>query len=326
MSFIFIPCISIANTFSAQEVRSAPEVNPFKNCHGFLKTGLENDNWSNLNGNDEGYTHGHRTQIIRHCDSGADISISWDSHFFTEIIGFYELPTEDKLVVMSRFERETRLAIEYTNWRDFDQEIYQTAEFTIGSLSRDNLGLAGMEHKAFHDFMSSFTDASDFENQRNEHGDIVIDRFDILKYDYIREDREENFFGGKIAFGKSYSLDGLRKICDDQCVDYFRTEAGVEILSLKHGSNVYIFSEINKRMPYPLDALSIFASIKAQRNEGIDGVYNEASFGLKFRIPGSKFQLYCAFKKREFAGERGPVSELDNDEDDITYIGLYTPI
>ncbi len=66
---------------------------------------------------------------------------------------------------MSRFEEEDRLTMEYTNWRDFDQKLYQTAALTIGSLSRDKFGLAGMEHKAFHDFMSSFTDTSDLKTK-----------------------------------------------------------------------------------------------------------------------------------------------------------------
>ncbi len=83
--FIFIPHISIANTFPVQEVESAPEANPFKNCQPFLKTNLENDNWFISSGNDEGYTHGHLIQIIRRCDSGADISISWNSRFLRKL-------------------------------------------------------------------------------------------------------------------------------------------------------------------------------------------------------------------------------------------------
>ena len=338
----FVPSVSLAVTFVVKnnvvnepiETQEFEKIESTKRCQYFLKTSFENDNFG-ANGNDDGYTHGHLTSITRSCDSGRDISINLDSRLFTKSLGGYTLPTNE-IIFLHLFEEENRVNIEYTDWRDFSK-MYQTAGLTVGTRSRDKMRLAGLEQKLFHDTFGSFT-LEDLGIQRKRpnsttdessasqtsSGDKSFEAYslDIPEYDYWDENKDSEFFGGNIAVGKSYSLNGLRKICEKQCIDYFRTEAGVELVSLKKGSNIYIFSEIDKRMPHPLEAFSIVASIKAQKNEDIDGTYNESSLGLRFRA--EKFQLHYVFKKRNLPEGWSQFIEYD-DDDRIAYFGLEIP-
>ena len=345
----FIPHISLAVTFMSinnvvnepSEVQEFHEVKLFKNCQYFLKTSLANDNFFTLiqNDNDDGYTHGHLTSINKNCDSGRDINVALDSRLFTEVLWYYESPAnDDKVIILHRFEEENRVNIEYTDWRDFSK-MYQTVGLTIGTLSRDKMRLAGVEQDMFHAMFGSvtledlgiykkrpvsITDSELTTDQASNENSELTRLYYIPDYDYQYEDENRKFIGGHIAFGKSYSLDGLKKICDKQCIDYFRAEAGMEIISLEKGSNVYVFSEIGKRMPHPLEALSVFASLKFQKNEGVDSTYRESSFGLRFRA--SMFQLHYVIKKRNLPDGGNPLIPYDNDEDDIAFFGIQIPL
>lgn len=315
--FLLVPEISIAIKPVTQEhITGDAEAIPLQEkCQYFLKTGLENDNWSVLtkNGNDEGYTHGHLTHIIKRCDSGEDINIIVNSRLFTDPVITYR-SAEGDIKTRTRFEEVNTLTISHTDWRAFN-EIYKTAGLTIGHLSRNKMRLAGKEQELFHDSLSSL----DYGEQDAKTGDTVTG---IFEYEYLPEDKERTFVGGYIAVGKSYSLDNLREICVNQCNDYFRTEAGLEFISLKHGSNIYIFSEIEKSTLW--DALSIFASFKAQRNEGSDGIYSEGSLGLKLRI--SQFQFHYLIKKRQLPHGGSQAIEYDTDEDYIAFVGIEIPL
>ena len=306
------------------EAQKPQETKLFKNCKYSLKTSLENDHYLALNGdngNDDGYTHGHLTRITKSCDSGKDINLYLDSRLFTETLGYYESTTPEGIIVLHLFEEENRASLELTEWRDFSK-MYPTIGVTIGTLSRNKLRLAGLEQQMFHDILDSSTLGG--QGSDEDPNQITTGRFNIAKYNYLDEDNNNReFFGGHIALGKNYSLDGLREICASPCIDYFRTEAGMEILSLKHKSNIYIFSEIDKRMPHPLEAFSVFASIKAQKNKDIKGLYNESALGLRFRA--KKFQLHYIIKKRSLPDEWSHVMEYDTDEDRLVFIGFEVP-
>lgn len=324
---------SAANESS--ETQESQKINPEKNCRYFLTTGLENDTLfaiGSSNNIDDGYTHGHLTRLTRSCDSGVDLNITLDSRLFTEFSGFYITP-EDEIIVTNFFEEENRLSVEYTDWRNFN-EIYQSVGLTVGHLSRNKRRFAGLEQELFHKLFGSLYSKSVRKtlrpinpnpdpNRLEPYGETVTLRpSDIAEYEYLPQNKNREFFGGKIAFGKSYSLEDLGKICAKQCADYFRTEAGLELLSLKHGSNIYIFSEIDKSLPQPLKAFSLFASIKIQKNEG-GSSYNETSLGLKYSF--SEYQLHFIFKKRNLPSGGNPVIEYDTDEDDIVFLGLQIP-
>ena len=311
-------------------VQEAQPTNFFINCQYFLKTSFENDNFG-ANGNDTGYTHGHLTRIIKRCDSGRDINISLDSRLFTKIIDKYKLPINETIFVQ-RFEEENKINIEYTDWRDFSK-MYQTAGLIVGIRSRDKTRLAGLEQKLFHNILGHLTiEALEYiclttgessNSQRTPENTGIEPLISCVPvYDYRQEDKNEEFFGGNIAVGKSYSLNGLKKICEKQCIDYLRTEVGIEFISLKKGSNIYIFSELDKSMPKPLEALSILASMKVQQNKGIRGNYRESALGLRYRA--SQFQLHYVFKQRSLPEDWDQFIEYD-DEDNMVFFGLEIP-
>lgn len=308
------------------EMQEAETIEPSEPCQYFLQISLENDNFG-ANGNDKGYTHGHLTRITKSCNSGRDISISLVSRLFTETTGFYILE-DGEVIEVQFFEEENRIHIEDINWRDF-RKIYQRRGLTIGTFSRDELLLSGLEQKMFHKAFGNVKlkkqrPTNPSKNQQNSSAK-PLNIVDIPNYKYLNEKgHNREFVGGNIAFGKSYSLDGLREICDEHCIDYFRTEAGIEISSLKHSSNVYISSEIDKSLPHPLEAFSVFASIKAQKNDDINGIYNESAFGLRFRA--DKFQLHYILKKRSLPEEWNKLIEYDNDEDEMVFFGIQIEI
>ena len=316
----------------SSETQESQKINSKKNCRYFLTTGLENDTLL-LTNRDDGYTHGHLTRLTKSCDSGVDLNITLDSRLFTEFYGFYRTP-ENKIIMKNFFEEENRLNVEYTDWRNFS-EIYQSVGLSVGHLSRNKRRFAGLEQELFHKLFGSLYSKSvqktmfkpvnpNPDPNRLEPYEAVryTNISGITEYEYLPQDKNREFFGGRIAFGKSYSLADLEKICAKQCTDYFRTEAGLELLSLKHGSNIYIFSEIDKNLPQPLKAFSLFASIKIQKNERSSS-YNETSLGLKYSF--SEFQLHFIFKKRNLPEDGNPVIEYDKDEDNIVFFGLQIP-
>ncbi|MCY4512558.1 MAG: hypothetical protein OXB86_02590 [Bdellovibrionales bacterium] len=335
----FIPAAPKNIENESSETQVSQKINPKNNCRYFLTTGLENDTLFAIgshNSVDDGYTHGHLTRLTKSCDSGVDLSIALDSRLFTDFYGF-KISPEDEIIVTSFFEEENRLNVEYTDWRNFSKS-YQSVGLTVGHLSRNKRRFAGLEQELFHKLFGSTsrkdvkisyrrksrTLPKDETSSRLEPVEQVIDDLtsDITEYEYLPQDKNKEFFGGRIAFGKSYSLDDLGKICAKQCADYFRTEAGLEFISLKYGSNIYIFSEIDKSLPQPLKAFSLFASIKIQKNEG-GSSYNENSLGLKYSFSG--FQLHFIFKKRNLPEGGNPIIEYDTDEDNIVFFGLQIP-
>ena len=331
MVFIFsiAPFGGLSQTMEKKQYQK--ETKKFENCQYFLTTGLENDNlfsFGNGNNVDDGYTHGHLTRITKSCDSGVDININVDSRLFTEL--FFRRSRTNKIVALNLFEEEIKISVEYTDWRNFNK-MYQSAELTVGTLSRDRLLIAGLEHKLFHEFMGSPVYQRPKRPPENEKisEEYIVARGifdDIPEYGYLPQNNaNREFFGGKFAFGKSYSLDGLKSICDNQCIDYVRTEAGVEVLSLKHGSNIYLFSEINKSLPHPLEALSVFASIKAQKNDGRGRPYGERSLGLKFSF-SEFFQLHYILTKRKLPEKGSRFIEYDSDEDNVIFVGFQVPL
>ena len=322
---LFIPTISIAISPTIQNnVTEDAEVTPSqKNCEYFLKTGLQNDNGPafTLRDNDTGYTHGHLANIIKRCDSGVDIHILADSRLFTSYF-----PTNDTIeswkndpgkvreffiavaglpedAVPHFYEEQNSLTVKYTDWRAFD-EMYKTAKLTLGHLSENNRFWAGKQQELFHDFLYS-------KIESGEYG--------VLKYSYIDQDEEEIFIEGYFALGKSHSLDGSKETCSKECTDYFRIEAGTEFSSLEHGSNISISAEMEIATIW--DALKVFTSVKAQKNESIDGTYHERALGLKFRA-SPQLQLVYFITKRKLPDDWSQFRAYDLDEDSLTYIGI----
>lgn len=303
----------------------APEEEEEK-CQYFLTTGMENDDFIKLNhGDDRGYTHGHLTSITKSCDSGEDVIFSLDSRLFTKF-SHPEFPSPDRVLLAFLFVEENRLTIEYTDRRNFKKP-YKTMGLLIGHLSRDKLRFAGKEQKAFHEVFENVRIIEYDQIQKIRAGDKQMERRaffgEIFEYTYSDEDRNSTFVGGKVAFGKSYSLGDLEEICDSYCVDYFRAEAGIELISIDKASNVYVLLEINKALPQPIDAVSIYASIRAQKHESADGLYRESSVGLKFDLFG--YQLQYLLKARNLLSEEDRFIEYDGDEDVLMFLGMTIP-
>ena len=309
--------------------------NTSENCQFFLTTSLENDTLFVIGSEDnseDGYTHGHLTHITKSCDSGKDIIFVFDSRLFTEALGFYITPTNE-IVVKKLFEEENKISIQYTNWRDF-RKMYHSAGITIGTLSRDKLRVAGLEQKLVHKHLNSASVEGWKLRVRRPEGttpdhierllpvDTYADISGVSKYEYLPEDKNREFLGGNVAVGKSYSLNGLETICNKQCVDYFRTEVGVELSSLKRGSHIYVFSEVDKSLPKPFEIVSVFAFVKVQKNEG-GSSYNERALGLKFEVLGVR--VHSVYKKRDLPEGGNPLIKYDNDEDELILVGLQVP-
>lgn len=301
-------------------------------CQYFLTTGLENDDFI-VSGDDRGYTHGHLTSIIRSCDSGEDLIFSLDSRVFTQF-SHLEFPSPDRVALAFRFEEENRLTIKFTDRRNFKKP-YKTIGLLVGHLSRNRLRFAGQEQKAFHEVFNNvkiigYRKIRDGRMRRliagtdgNQMQSMSL--FDeVFEYTYVEEDKNSVFVGGKFALGKIYPLGDLKEICDRYCVEYFRTEVGMELISLKHASNAYIFLEINKTLPQPIEAVSIFASVKVQKHESTNGLYRESSAGLKFDLFG--LQLQYALKARNLLPEEDRFIEYDSDEDILMYLGVTIPV
>ena len=320
--------ISVASAASPEspEIQEF-EIEPSESCQHFLQTSLENDNFG-AGGDDGGYTHGHQIQITESCNFGRDRTFSVFSRLFTQAISFY-VSKEGKVVKKNSFEEENSVRVEETNWRDF-RETYHRFALILGTRSRNRILLSGLEQKMFHK-VGAELGLQEPEihkvGKNNSTGRTVYTISGVAEYEYLR-DRGHNkeFIGGSVAFGKSYSLDDLIQICDKQCRDYFRVELGMELISLKQGSNLYIFSEWDKKLPDLFEDVSIFVSTRAQRNEDIEGVYNEITLGFRWRTGKTKeIEIQFAVKKRNLPEGWNELIPLDDDEDNLVIIGFEFP-
>jgi len=298
MRFILLFLFSsfaLADSFKSNEETIKEFVQ--EKCQKFLKTGFENDQLFFNQVEDEGYSHGHLIHIISRCNTGENREILFLSTIFLKHKDPY---IKDKdLVISNYFEEENKITIKYTNWREFNS-YYKTLRWSVGHRSQRRRFLAGLEQELFHDIVSQWGG----------------ENYGIYKYDYLKEDQEELFIEGYFGLGKSYDL----KNCDEAC--YFRIESGLELSALDYGSNVSLFTEWQTK--FPDNPIKFFASFKIQKNESLEGHYNEGVIGLRFDLKNN-IQLEYSLKKRELPKDWTQFRQYDTDEDYIGFIGLEIP-
>lgn len=316
--------ISVASATSPEspEIQEF-EIEPSELCRYFIQNRFENDNFV-PRGNDEGYTHGHLIKLTKSCDSGRDVSVILESRLFTDIFAFAVLVDRgDKVIAFNRFEEENRIILEKINWRDF-RDTYLGWGLTVGSRSRNRMLGAGLQQKIFHNVFRN-AEFEDLERKKTD-GRYVFStkgRFTFVEHEYqSQRGYNEEFVGANIAVGRGYSLDGSETICSEPCRNYVRIEIGAAVNSLEEDSHGYVFSEIDKKIPL-LEAFSVFASIKSQKNNGLSGLSHIGAVGLKFNR--ENIQVHLALKSRSLSEEWDQLNEYDDDEE-IVDIGFRIPL
>ena len=308
---------------------------------------------------DDGYTHGHITSFVRSCPKGDDFTVRLSSKLYTSLYGWdlsnlkdgetieiqqwgegsvsYEIdktrgvfflrngyPTEEsaeKLTKILNSEEETRLTLEWSDWRNFDQDFYSRVGLFMGRLSvNDNFILAGLEQKLLHDTF----DGKGY----------------IRKYKYRKGGEIKHFAGTLIAFGRTLPLSRKelisfrgaesestqqqpRNVCSSPCFAYLVGEAGLELVSDEDLIFAYIASELNKAFVISEtgEALAgVSLGVKAKQYPFEGGYLWEASVGLNTRLFEGVF-LQGQIKKQEVLSE-GYYLQNDTDEEPILSLEL----
>ena len=310
---------------------------------------------------DRGYTHGHITSLVRACPKGDDLSISLSSKLYTSLHGWDLSSLEDgetieiqqwgegsvsfitdrnrglflhrngyligenaeKPTKILNSEEETRLRLEWSNWRDFNHDFYNKLGIFLGRLSvNDNFVLAGLEQRLIHDILEGVGY--------------------IKKYKYRRGGEIKNFVGTLIAFGKTIPLsrEGLlfgrgpgsgereilpqsRSVCSSPCFAYIVGEAGLELASDEDLTFIYIASELNKAfvLSHTGEVLAgASVGVKAKKYPFEGGYLWETSIGLNVRLVEGVF-LNSQIKKRNILSE-GYYLTLDWDDEPIFSLEL----